>query len=460
VSQIDPKPARPPEFGPHEERYWDPVDLTAEVRRVFDICHNCRMCVNYCGSFPDMFARIDRDIAKHGAHGAERLDADDFKSVTDHCWQCKLCYIKCPYTEDEGHEWLVDVPRVLGREKAQRARRNGITLQDRALGEPGALGQLNSGPLAPLVNFVNANRLVRKVIEKTAGISSEFPLPPFAAQPFAKWLDHHEPLAEAGSQGTVALFATCLGDYNFPSVPANAVRVLEKNGFKVVRPEQQCCGMPNLDGGDIDAATAKAKFNVASLHRALEAGHLVVAAQPTCGLTLKHEYKDLVRSKEAERVAANVLDLMEFLERLRKEKKLNRDFKRGLGKVAYHAPCHLRAQKIGVPGARILGLLPDTEVEIVEQCSAVDGTWGMKAEWYEEGRRYAQRLVRGIDAAEAQVVVSDCQLAARRIQHENRVTVVHPIESLAAAYGVAVGRAADPAARSGDTSESETSGGT
>jgi len=438
VSKIDPKPARPPEFRLHEERYWDPVDLTGELRRVFEVCHNCRMCVNYCGSFPDMFARIDRDIEKRGATGAERLDAADFASVTDHCWQCKLCYIKCPYTADEGHEWLLDVPRLLGREKAQRARRNGITVQDRALGEPGVLGKLNSGPLAPLVNFVNANRLVRKVTEKAAGISSEFPLPPFASQPFAKWLDHHTPLDGAGSQGTVALFATCLGDYNFPSVPANAVRVLEKNGFKVVRPEQQCCGMPNLDGGDVDAAVAKAKFNVASLHHELELGHIIVAAQPTCGLTLKHEYKDLVRTKEAARVAENVVDLMEFLDRLRKEKRLNRDFKKGLGRVAYHAPCHLRAQKIGVPGARILGLLPDTEVEVVEQCSAVDGTWGMKAQWYEEGRRYAQRLVRGIDAVSAEVVVSDCQLAARRIQKENRVEVVHPIESLADAYGIAI----------------------
>ena len=53
---------------------------------------------------------------------------------------------------------------------------------------------------------------------------------------------------------------------------------------------------------------------------------------------------------------------------------LNRDFTSGLGKVAYHAPCHLRAQKIGFPGERVLGLLPDTDIEMIERCSAVDGT--------------------------------------------------------------------------------------
>jgi glycerol-3-phosphate dehydrogenase subunit C len=107
--------------------------------------------------------------------------------------------------------------------------------------------------------------------------------------------------------------------------------------------------------------------------------------------------------------------------------------------VAYHAPCHLRAQKIGVPGARVLGLLPETQVEVIEQCSAVDGTWGMKAQFYEEGRRYAARLTRGVDNADAQVVVTDCQLAGQRIVKENGVRVVHPIETLADAYGIAVG---------------------
>lgn len=443
MAKSDPKPAVPPAGDPNDPRYWDPRDLEGELRRVFDVCHNCRMCVNYCGSFPDLFARIDRDIETRDAHGAELLGAEDFTSVTDHCWQCKLCYIKCPYTPDEGHEWMLDIPRQLAREKAQRAKRVGISVQDRALGEPGVLGKLNSGVNAPLVNFVNANRLVRKVIEKTAGISAEFPLPPFARHTFESWLENHDVLPEAGSAGSLAIFSTCLGDYNFPAVPANAVRVLEKNGYRVFRPEQQCCGMPNIDGGDVEGAKKKAQFNVEMLLREIELGRQIIVVQPTCGYMLKKEYPELLGTPEAKRVAEKTMDVMEFMEKLRREKKLNKEFKRGLGKVAYHAPCHLRAQKIGTPGARILGLLPDTEVEIVEQCSAVDGTWGMKAQWYEEGKRYAQKLSRGIsnviDGEERSVVVSDCQLAGQRILKENEVEVLHPISALATAYGIAIG---------------------
>jgi len=163
-----------------------------------------------------------------------------------------------------------------------------------------------------------------------------------------------------------------------------------------------------------------------------------VVPGPTCGYTMKKEWPVYLATPEAREVAAATLDLMEFLDRLRREKKLDKNFKSGLGKVAYHAACHLRAQKIAIPGARVLSQLPDTEVRIIERCSAVDGTWGMKAAYYAEGRRYAQYLARAIDEEREPerdfTVVTDCSLAALRINKENKLAAKHPIEVLAAAY--------------------------
>jgi glycerol-3-phosphate dehydrogenase subunit C len=437
VAKINPKPATPPVFDPNDWRYWDEADLEGELRRVFEICHSCRMCVNFCGSFPDLFNRVDRDIEKRGADGAEMLDAKDFASVVDLCWQCKMCYVECPYTPDQGHQWMVDFPRVAMREKAQRVKRTGVSIQDRALGEPGRLGALSSGVMAPMTNFVNANSLLKKVREKVVGISAEFPVPTFATVPFADWMKKHEPLESAGKAGTVAIFATCLGDYNFPRIAAASVKILERNGFTVERPrDQECCGMPNLDGGDIDAAKAKAKRNVAALLPYVENGQPIVVPGPTCSYTIKKEWPELLGTPDAKKVAASTFEIMEFMERLRREKTLDKEFKVGLGKVGYHAACHLRAQKIGTPGARILGLVPETEVDIVEKCSAVDGTWGMKAQYYELGKKYAQKLKRGIENAEPALVVTDCPLSARRILQENELEPLHPAEALARAYGL------------------------
>src|SRR5438552_2858018 len=112
MTKIDPTPQSEPAFDPNGERYWDARDLEVEMRRELEICHNCRMCVGYCGTFPDVFARVDRDIERRGAAGAELLDAEAFASASELCWQCKLCYIKCPYTRDESHPWKMDIPRL------------------------------------------------------------------------------------------------------------------------------------------------------------------------------------------------------------------------------------------------------------------------------------------------------------------------------------------------------------
>jgi glycerol-3-phosphate dehydrogenase subunit C len=275
-----------------------------------------------------------------------------------------------------------------------------------------------------VANLVNANRLVRKVAEKAFGISAEFPLPPIATRSFGTWFGRHRPEPEAGQAGRIALFPTCYGEYNFPNVPQAAVAVLEKNGFEVELPlGLTCCGMPNLDGGDIEAAKRKMQQNVELLLPLVRQGLSIVVPGPTCGYTMKKEWPVYLGTPEAREVAAATLDLMELL-----------------GKVAYHAACHLRAQKIAVPGARVLAQIPDTDVRIIERCSAVDGTWGMKAAYYAEGRRYARRLADAIESErepEQQLtVVTDCSLAALRIKKENRTEAKHPIELLAEAYGL------------------------
>jgi glycerol-3-phosphate dehydrogenase subunit C len=445
VSVIPRAPAQPPATSPNDPRYYDERDLEAELRRAFQICHECRMCVGYCGSFPTIFNGIDAHIEAGIAEGAEKLDDALMKAVSDECWQCKLCYIKCPYTADEGAKELLDFPRLMARERANRARREGVAWVDQILGEPQLIGEMGAGVTAPVANLITRNQLLRKVQEKLTGISAEFPLPPMARTPFSRWLGAHEAKPSAGELGEVVLFATCYGEFNTPEVVEAATLVLEHNGYRVRYPGVgedagtgmlTCCGLPNIDGGDVAAATAKIKHNVALLLPHVRAGRKILVPAPSCGMMMKKEWHEYVEGPEVKEVAAATLDLMEFLVVLGKEKKLKREFKKGLGKVAYHAACHLRAQKIGFPGMRVLNVIPDTEVRMIEECSAVDGTWGMKAKHYETGRKYAGKMVRGIDAEEADTVVTDCQLSSLRIGKENGVQPLHPIQAMARAYGL------------------------
>jgi glycerol-3-phosphate dehydrogenase subunit C len=461
MSKIARAPAAPPATGPTDPRYFDERDLEGELRRTFQICHECRMCVGYCGSFPELFRRVDRDIESGKAEGAEALDAADFVAIADECWQCKLCFVKCPYTKDDGAYELLDYPRLMAREKAVRAKRNGVAWVDRLLGEPHVVGALGGGPAASVTNLVHASRLVRKVQEKVTGISSEFPIPPMVSESFSSWHKAHaKSRPESQEHGkeferaadTVVLYATCYGEHNAPNVPKAAVAVLEHNGFRVLRPGQldptdsppapTCCGMPNLDGGDVDAFIQKIKHEVALLYPQVARGWKIAVIGPTCSYTMKNEWPEYLPTEEVKAVAAATMDVMQFLVELGKAKRLALEFKTALGNVAYHAACHLRAQKIGFPGQRVLSKVQGTDVRIIEECSAVDGTWGMKARHYATGRKYAAKLVRAAIDNEPDLIVTDCTLSAYRIAHERHLAgaegarVVHPIEALAEAYGL------------------------
>jgi glycerol-3-phosphate dehydrogenase subunit C len=167
----------------------------------------------------------------------------------------------------------------------------------------------------------------------------------------------------------------------------------------------------------------------------VQAGRPILVPNPTCSYTLSKELPSLVESDDAKLVAAGTFDLMKWIDvELRRKKKLNKEFSRKIEKIGYHAPCHLRAQKIAFPAVQLLEAT-GAEVEMVQECSAVDGTWGMKAQYYEAGRKYAQRLLRGLRDVEPTIYSSDCPLAALRISHELKGACKHPIEILAYAYG-------------------------
>ena len=431
------RPSSPPAERPSDSRYYDPRDLEEELRRTFQVCHECRMCVGYCGSFPELFGRVDRDIEAGKAYGAEALTDHDFRVVSEECWQCKICYIKCPYTKDDDASELLDFPRLMLREKANHAKRNGVALVDQVLGEPETIGKLGSGSRAPAAKLIQKSRLLRKVQEAVTGISADFELPPIAEEIAADWWKRHEPPIGAGDAGHVALFATCYGNYNSPEVVRAAVAVLEHVGYRVHLVSEGCCGMPNLDGGDVSRAVEKIERGVASLRPLVEQGMKVLVPSATCAYTMKHEWTEYLETPDCEAVAAATMDLMEFLEKRRRAKELPTEFGDGLGNVSYHAACHLRAQKIGFPAARVLGkMIPDTQVKIIQECSAVDGTWGMKAAHYETGRRYSKKLTEELGPDEPDLVVTDCSLSVLRIRQETGHEALHPVQALAQAYGL------------------------
>jgi glycerol-3-phosphate dehydrogenase subunit C len=266
-------------------------------------------------------------------------------------------------------------------------------------------------------------------------------MPTYEKQPFSKVLAKRgraESTAGEGrgraEEGRVILFSTCFVEYAEAHTAMAAVEVLEHNGIRVEAGYDACCGAPFYHGGDLENARRNAEKVVAGLIPRVRAGLQVVVPGPTCSYQLKHEFPALLGTADASLVAENTLDLGEYVFKLAAAKRLDREFKRKLGRVAYHLPCHLKAQNIGFRSKQILSLVAE-EVVMIDACSGVDGTWGMKAQNYAESLAVCASLMKLIEESAPDHIATDCPLSALRIKERTGREAVHPIVLLRDAYG-------------------------
>jgi glycerol-3-phosphate dehydrogenase subunit C len=427
-------------YDPTEPAYWDEADLRQEMDRVFDLCHGCRLCFKFCTTFPTLFDYIDRDPEQQ-SHTMTPAEQDH---VVDECFNCKLCgELNCPYTPGK-HEWALDFPRLMLRADAVRHRNQKPSLKTRltnqALGRTDLVGKVSTAA-APLANRAigTPGSLPRKMIEKLTGVSSQRILPPYVKQRFTTWFRQRARLRFDRRQGRAAVFPTCLVEYQDAGVGRDLVRVYEHNGVECSVPDGLgCCGAPWLHSGDVERFRKAAAKNLPILAEAVRAGNDVVVPEPTCGFVLKRDYPDYVPGPDADLVAASTYDAAEYLVKLHKGEgtSLVTEFPGGVPEaITYHAPCHLRAQNVGLRSRDLLKLTGAT-IAVVAECSGIDGTWGLRAENLDTSRGVARKLVRGIEQAGNDVVAGDCSLANGGILLETGIAPVHPISLFARAYGL------------------------
>jgi Fe-S oxidoreductase len=416
--------------------YWDAKALDQEMWRQYDVCNSCRLCFNLCPGFPKLFEHFDSEEVDAEP---DKLKKEQLWEFVDLCYNCKLCFIKCPYTPP--HKFLIDIPKLVMRARAIDDRENGTDLRERMLSSPDEIGPL-ACKVAPLVNFANKNSLNRALMEQTIGIHRNKILPKFHTETFERWFRKNAGQSTFSVKGAlkVALFHTCIINYNEPHIGQAAVRVLEKNGVEVVDPPgQRCCGMPYLDSGRVEAALEHFRDNVRALLPYLRESYDIVVPEPTCGMMLKKEYYDYLQGEERDQaveLSKRVYDLSEYLVKLNNEGRLNKDFAINLGRVAYHQPCHLKYQAIGSKSIELLRLAGAEVIFIDKGCSGHDGTWAMKKEYFDLAQNVARGLHKGITESSADIVATDCSLAGLQIEQGTGLKTVHPIEAVARAYGI------------------------
>ncbi|HHL19132.1 MAG TPA: Fe-S oxidoreductase [Thiothrix sp.] len=423
------------------ESFYNEDSLYKELERVYDICHGCRRCVSLCDSFPTLFDLVDESETFE----VDGVAKEDYWKVVDQCYLCDMCYVtKCPYVPP--HEWNVDFPHLMLRAKAIKHQKGEVKTRDKILSATDKVGQLAGIPVvAHVVNAANKNPLMRKGLEKVLGVHPDAILPEYHSNPARKRLAGHvsEYQAEATktTQGKVALYATCYGNRNEPHLVEDLVKVFEHNKIPVTLVEkEQCCGMPKLELGDLNAVEAAKNANIPVLAKMVDEGYDIVAPVPSCVLMYKQELPlmfpddaDVVKVQQA------MFDPFEYLMLRDKEgTKLNMDFENTLGKISYHAACHLRVQKMGLKTRDLLNKIPETEISVIERCSGHDGTYAVKSEFHDKSMKICRPVISKVKKAESDYYSSDCPMAGHQISNGLKDDSVphHPLTLLSIAYGL------------------------
>lgn len=421
--------------------FLDAEALNKELERVYDICHGCRRCVSLCNAFPTLFDLVDESETME----VDGVDKQDYMKVVDHCYLCDLCYMtKCPYVPP--HEWNVDFPHLMLRAKVFKHRQGKVKGTHKLLSSTDTIGKLAGIPVvAQLVNATNRQPSMRRLLQKTLGVHPDAMLPIYHRRTARKRLAGHEskvqvPETVGRTRGRVALFTTCYGNYNEPDIAEDLIKVFEHNDIatKLVAKEQ-CCGMPKLELGDLEAVDRAKRANIATLVEMIEQGWDIVAPVPSCVLMFKQEiplmYAD---DTEVAKVKEHIFDPFEYLALRHKEGRFKTDFQNPLGKVAYHTACHLRVQNIGLKTRDVLMMVPDTALEVIERCSGHDGTYAVKDEYHGISMKICRPVVNRVKKANVDYFSSDCPMAGHQIENglKDGRSPTHPLTLLRIAYGL------------------------
>lgn len=138
------------------------------------------------------------------------------------------------------------------------------------------------------------------------------------------------------------------------------------------------------------------------------------------------------------RVRDAFFDPFEYLMLRHRHGKLKTDFKQELGRIAYHVPCHLRVQNIGLKTRDLLQLVPGTRIDVIERCSGHDGTYAVKKEFHDVSMKICRPVVNRVQHEDVDHYSSDCPMAGHQIENGlgNGRMPEHPLKLLRMAYGI------------------------
>lgn len=390
----------------------------------FENCTKCTVCTEYC---PVLRANIKYPGPKQAGPDGARLRLKDramYDAALKYCTNCKRCEVACPSDVKIG-----DIVQ-LAKKRYEPSR---PCVRDAILAHTDFIGTF-AGFFAPVVNFSLRLKPVKFVLEKVLGIDAKRSFPGYSFTTFRKWYQKNERKRQLSFAERVGFFHGCYINYNNPQLGRDVIKALNAFGVGVeLLRREKCCGVALIVNRFFAAATKNAELNKRALSEFIVDKKMpVLVASSTCTLTMREEYPnvlgvDTTALHHGINLASRYLHTLLDTGRMVPLKPLKL-------RVAYHTPCHMEKLGWAAYSIELLKSIPGLElIPLESQCCGIAGTYGFKKENYTTAQDIGENLFKQIEAAEVDMVVTDCETCKWQIEMSTGVRCEHPVTVFAMA---------------------------
>jgi Fe-S oxidoreductase len=407
-----------------------------------DLCHGCgscreqnfglRMCPVYKGLNDEVSScrgrnNVLRWLSKLDGLSKEFALTENYRDIIyKYCVQCKMCLVDCPSN--------VNVGKSMAEARAAYARVKGLPKGYEYFVNIDKHASLGC-KMAPLSNFLMGNKLFRSILESKTGIDSRKRFPKFSKKTFDKVFPEYAPQTKSGLKKSVAFFCDTYIRYVDPMLGIRIIKILQKNGYDVVFPEQMSSGLPALLEGAPDVGRQIAEYNVKNLYQYASKDIPVICFSPSSSIALKMDYLNVLDNEQTRTVAENTYDIHEFLSDLHGNNELDTNFLPIDEEVGIHFHCHTIVQGVDKHVLRLLKLIPKLKYHVVEKgCCGVGGSYSFIKGNYDLSMQIGKELF-NLVKQETKVYTTgeSCML---QIEEGSNKRLGLTIDLIARAYGI------------------------
>lgn len=364
-----------------------------------------------------------REVLTHG--GDDKL----VKEILDSCLACKGCRSECPSN--------VDMTRLRAELLQHYYDLHGTPLRSILVARTAQLEDLCQH-VRPFYNFLVSFKPTSLLIKRTIGFASERQLPKIQKTDLRK--------LKTKGEKKVWLFLDEFTRNHEPELAEIFVQLLSALGYGVRIPNHKESGRAAISKGCLKRAKQLARLNVHRLKDVVTDEMPLVGIEPSCILSFRDEYPDLVPDmmrEEARQLGLHSLLFDEFLLREVKTGRISpNSFEQAPIEIFLHGHCHQKAL-VGVEVmAEVLRQLLNAKVNVIPSgCCGMAGSFGYEKEHYKTSLEIGEMVlfpaVREIENGKLKndnsvptFVVAPGTSCRQQILEGTGVKAVHPIEIL------------------------------